>query len=336
MKTSDFFYELPPDAIAQEAIEPRDAARLLDTRTMTDRRFADLPSLLDPGDVVVVNRTRVRPARLIGVKEGSGARVEALLLRPCGDGSWEALVRPARRIRRGTRLRFGRLLASVATDPIDGKVVLTADEGDFEAAAAEIGKIPLPPYFRGTLADPERYQTVYAEHPGSAAAPTAGLHFTERLLGELAGGGVSVVGVDLEIGLDTFRPIAVEDIADHPMHAERIRVTPEAAAAIETARRDGGRVVAIGTTVVRTLEAAAGTSGEVVPIDLETRLFITPGYQFRAVDLIVTNFHVPGSTLVVLIASLLGPRWRGVYAEALSRGYRFLSFGDAMLVERPS
>lgn len=334
VRTSDFHYDLPDAAIAQSAIEPRDAARLLDTRTMTDHHFVDLPSLLEAGDVVVVNRTRVRACRLRGFKDGSGGRVEALVLRPRGDGSWEALVRPARRIRTGTRLRFGSLLAVVAEPPVEGRVVLVAAEGGFDVAAQEIGEVPLPPYFRGTLTDPERYQTVYAERPGSAAAPTAGLHFTDRVLQGLAAAGISVVGIDLEIGLDTFRPIAVERIEDHVMHAERLTVTAGAAAAIEAARAAGGRVVAIGTTVVRTLEAASAASGEVRPIDGETRLFITPGHRFRAVDLVVTNFHVPGSTLMVLMAALMGSRWREAYRAALARGYRFLSFGDAMLAER--
>jgi S-adenosylmethionine:tRNA ribosyltransferase-isomerase len=335
MQTSEFLYDLPPESIAQEAIEPRDAARLLDTRSMTDRTFTDLPDLLAPGDVVVVNRTRVRPARLVGVREPSGGRVEALLLRPRGDGTWEALLKPARRLRGGSRLRFGPLVAALAGDPEDGRAVLIAVEGDFAAAVAAVGEVPLPPYFHGTLADPERYQTIYAETPGSAAAPTAGLHFTDRVLGRLDERGIAVVGIDLEIGLDTFRPIAVDAIEDHPMHAERVMIPGEAADEIERRRSAGGRVVAIGTTVVRSLEAAATGTGVVAAFDGETRLFIRPGHRFRAVDLVVTNFHVPGSTLVVLVASLLGPRWRSVYAEALTRGYRFLSFGDAMLAEVP-
>ena len=336
MKTAEFFYDLPAGSIAQSAIEPRDAARLLDARTMGDHRFSDLPSLLRPGDVVVVNRTRVRRARLLGVKEGSGGRVEALLLRPRGDGSWEALIRPARRMRAGTRLRFGDLLAVVTGPVAAGRAILTAEEGDFETAADTTGEIPLPPYFTGRLDDPERYQTVYSDRIGSAAAPTAGLHFTGAVLDGLARAGVSLVGIDLEIGLDTFRPIGESDIADHEMHAERVTVDAEAAAAIEAARAAGGRVVAIGTTVVRSLEAAAIEQGAVAPFNGETRLFIIPEYQFRVVDLVVTNFHVPGSTLVVLVAALVGPRWREIYGEALRRGYRFLSFGDAMLVERAS
>ncbi len=336
MKTSEFVYDLPAEAIAQEAIEPRDAARLLDTRTMTDRVFSDLPDLLEPADVVVVNRTRVRPARLVGVKDGSGGRVEALLLRPRGDGTWEALLRPTRRLREGAVLRFGPLVTRLVADPVEGRGVLAAIEGDFEAAAAEVGEVPLPPYFHGTLADPERYQTIYAERPGSAAAPTAGLHFTDRVLAGLAERGIGLVGIDLEIGLDTFRPIASEAIEDHPMHAERVVVTEGVADEIARRRSAGGRVVAIGTTVVRSLEAAAAATGEVVPFEGETRLFIRPGHRFRAVDLVVTNFHVPGSTLTVLVAALVGPRWRDVYAEALARGYRFLSFGDAMLAERPA
>lgn len=335
VRTSDFVYDLPEGAIAQAPVEPRDAARLLVTEGLEDHRFSDLPGLLGPGDLVVVNRTRVRRARLLGHKEGSGGRVEALLLRPTPRG-WEALLRPARRLRPGSRLRFGGIRATVVEGPERGEAVLALDSGEvpLEEALDCWGQVPLPPYFTGRLDDPERYQTVYAGRPGSAAAPTAGLHFTPGVLRHLEDRGIEVAAVDLDIGVDTFRPIAEARLAEHRMHREDYTVGEEAAAAVAAARRRRGRVVAVGTTVVRALESAAGPGGEVRPGPGSTDLFITPGYEFRVVDLLVTNFHVPGSTLVVLVAAFMGERWREVYRVALERGYRFLSFGDAMLTAR--
>jgi S-adenosylmethionine:tRNA ribosyltransferase-isomerase len=333
MRTADFHYDLPEEAIAQSVIEPRDAARLLDTRDMSDHRFRELPSLLREGDLVVVNRTRVRRARLSGFREGSGGKVESLLLRPLGDGSWEALVRPARRLGVGARIRFGGMVAIVATAPEGGRVILEADEGSFEEAVASIGEVPLPPYFHGHLDDPERYQTIYGDRPGSAAAPTAGLHFTPEVLASLEARGIARTAVELDIGLDTFRPIATPDLESHPMHRERVRVGDDAVRAIAAARERGGRVVAVGTTVVRALESAAAGQGRVEPREADTSLFIVPGHEFSVVDLLVTNFHVPASTLVVLIAAFMGERWRQAYATALGRGYRFLSFGDSMVAE---
>lgn len=332
MLTSDFSYDLPERAIAQSAIEPRHAARLLDTRTMGDHVVADLPSLLTPGDLVVVNSTRVRRARLAATKDTGGA-VEVLLLRPHASGSWQALVRPLRRVRRGTRLTAGPVAFEVDQSLTDGVVVLKIVSGSVEEAVASVGAVPLPPYFHGELADPERYQTVYARREASTAAPTAGLHFTPELLAALAARQIAVTAIDLEIGLDTFRPIAVERIADHAMHRERVIVGDEAVTAIAATKERGGRVIAVGTTVVRSLESAAA-GGALRPFDGFTDLFITPGFHFRVIDLLVTNFHVPGSTLIVLVAAFMGPAWREAYATALERGYRFLSFGDAMLAER--
>jgi S-adenosylmethionine:tRNA ribosyltransferase-isomerase len=332
MLTSDFHYDLPERAIAQSAIEPRHAARLLDTRTMEDHVVADLPSLLAPGDLLVVNSTRVRRARLAATKDTGGA-VEVLLLRPHPPGSWQALVRPGRRVRRGTRLTAGPVAFEVDHSLTDGVVVLKVVGGSVEEAMDSIGMIPLPPYFHGQLSDPERYQTVYARREASAAAPTAGLHFTAELITALAGRNIMMTAVDLEIGLDTFRPIVAERITDHAMHRERVIVGEEAVSAIAAAQARGGRIVAIGTTVVRSLESAAA-GGALRPFDGFTDLFIAPGHQFRVVDALVTNFHVPGSTLVVLVAAFMGPEWRRAYETALGRGYRFLSFGDAMLVER--
>ncbi|MEX1208279.1 MAG: tRNA preQ1(34) S-adenosylmethionine ribosyltransferase-isomerase QueA [Acidimicrobiia bacterium] len=334
METAEFDYHLPEEAIAQSAVEPRDSARLLDTRDQSDRRFSDLPGMLRPRDLLVVNRTRVRRARLIGEKTGSGGQVEALLLRARGDGTWEALMRPARRLRAGVLLRFGPLVASVVDGPVDGEVVLRAEEGSFDEAVAAVGLVPLPPYFRGQLADSERYQTVYGDRAGSAAAPTAGLHFTAALLTALKDAGIGMASVELDIGLDTFRPIAASRLDQHKMHRERMSVGGDAAEAIASARAAGGRVVAVGTTVVRALESAAAGGGLVSPVEQNTALFITPGHRFEVVDLLLTNFHAPGSTLVVLLAAFMGPRWRDIYSLALERGYRFLSFGDSMLAER--
>ncbi len=332
MLTSDFSYDLPEGAIAQSAVEPRDSSRLLDTRVLRDHRFGELPALLDAGDLVVVNTTRVRKARLAAIKD-TGGEVEVLLLTPLGDGSWDALVRPARRVRAGTRLTAGPVVLEARGDPRDGVVALAVVAGSLEAAVDTVGGMPLPPYFHGFLEDPERYQTVFAERIGSVAAPTAGLHFTPGVLAELGARGIPVKSVDLEIGLDTFRPITATHLADHRMHRERVVVTEDVVEAVAAVRSRRGRVVAIGTTVVRSLEAAAA-GGVLRPMNDPTDLFITPGYRFGVVDVLVTNFHAPSSTLIVLVAAFMGEAWRGAYETALTRGYRFLSFGDAMLAER--
>ena len=328
--TSDFHYDLPADAIAQSAIEPRHDSRLLDTRTMLDHRFLDLAGLLEPGDLVVVNRTRVRRARL-AAKRPTGGAVEILLLRALDDGRWEALGRPTKRLRVGSELRIGDVHVHLVTDPVDGRIVIEAD-GDLGALAERAGEVPLPPYFTGELDDPDRYQTMFADRVGSAAAPTAGLHFTEEVTSRLSERGVGIERIELEVGLDTFRPISAEILDDHEMHSERVTVDGATVERVEATRRRRGRVVAIGTTVVRALESAAA-GGTLRSMSGPSSLFIRPGYRFRVVDLVLTNFHVPGSTLVVMIAAMLGDRWREVYVAALDRGYRFLSFGDAMLVE---
>ncbi|NOY56276.1 MAG: tRNA preQ1(34) S-adenosylmethionine ribosyltransferase-isomerase QueA [Actinobacteria bacterium] len=333
MRTSEFDYVLPRDAIAQRPVAPRDAARLLDVRDLTDRTFRDLPALLMSGDLVVVNNTRVRAARLHGHKEETGGAVEALILTRLDDGRWEALVRPARRLRAGTRLRFGELRGRILEDPVRGKALLDLEGDDIEALIAAHGEVPLPPYITAGPSDPEEYQTVFADKVGSAAAPTAGLHFSGPVLAELGDRGVGVATVDLQVGLDTFRPIDTEYVEHHEMHTERFSIPVETAAAVSETRRRGGRVVAIGTTVVRALEAAS-VGNEVRPGQDSTDLFIRPGYDFTVVDALVTNFHIPRSSLVVLVAAFLGRRWRSVYATALDRGYRFLSFGDAMYAER--
>ena len=334
MQVDDFKYSLPESSIAQAAIEPRHDARLLDTRDSTDHRFLDLPHLLQPNDLVVVNETRVRAARLVGRRQDSGGEVELLLLRARSDGLWEALARPSRRLRPGIVIRFHRLTAELVEGPSDGVVVVELDAPDVEAAIAGAGEVPLPPYFRGTLADDARYQTMFARTTGSAAAPTAGLHFTRQVVSGLAESGIAIAAVDLHVGLDTFRPIAAERIEDHLMHREWCSIPETTAEAVDRTRAKGGKVVAVGTTVVRTLETLATENGTVEAGAGDTVLFLKPGDRFRVVDALITNFHVPGSTLVVLIAAFMGDRWREVYQTALDRGYRFLSFGDAMYAER--
>lgn len=335
MRTDLFDYVLPDGAVAQRPVEPRHSARLLDTRDLSDHRFSDLPSLLREGDLVVVNRTRVRPARLVGRKARTGGRVELLLLRRLpGDSGverWEALVRPARRIRVGDVLDFGRLEATVASPPVDGVVAVELDAPDELDA---VGEIPLPPYITVALDSPERYQTIFADRPGSAAAPTAGLHFTADVVKGLGAAGIDVASVDLEVGLGTFRPITTEHIDDHVIHGESFRLDEETAEAVAATRRRGGRIVAVGTTVTRVLESRAREGGLVTPGEGETTLYLRPGSGPSVVDLLVTNFHVPRSSLIVLVASFMGERWRPAYETALARGYRFLSFGDAMLCAR--
>jgi S-adenosylmethionine:tRNA ribosyltransferase-isomerase len=334
LKVEDFTYSLPESSIAQEAIEPRHAARLLDTRDMSDHRFVELPSLLRPGDLVVVNETRVRSARLTGTRRGTGGAIELLVLTGRPDGLWEALARPSRRLRPGIVIDMEGLTATVVDGPADGMVVVDLEAPDVEAAIAAAGDVPLPPYFKGTLEDSARYQTMFARRTGSAAAPTAGLHFTPEVVERLGERGVAIASIDLHVGIDTFRPISDPELENHVMHSEWCGVPEQAAVAIEDVRRSGGRVVAVGTTVVRALESFANDHGTVRAAQGDTDLFLKPGDRFRVVDGLVTNFHVPGSTLVVLVAAFMGERWRQAYQTALDRGYRFLSFGDAMYAER--
>jgi S-adenosylmethionine:tRNA ribosyltransferase-isomerase len=319
-------YELPDRAIAQTPIEPRDAARLLvdSGESVEHRHVRDLPGLLEPGDVVVVNDSRVVAARL-HLRKVTGGAVEVLLLEDLGDG-WKALVRPGRRLPPGTRVSAGDLSVDIG-ERLEGgarRVHLVAD--DVEAALAAHGEVPLPPYITAPLADPDRYQTVYAASPGSVAAPTAGLHLTPAVLAGLAERGIEVVRVDLHVGLDTFRPVTASRIEDHEVHAEWYSVPESTVAACERARR----VVAIGTTTVRALESAASSGS----LSGRTRLLIHGDYEWKVVDVLLTNFHLPRSTLLLLVESFVGPRWRDLYEIALREGYRFLSFGDAMLLTR--
>ncbi|MBX6378806.1 MAG: tRNA preQ1(34) S-adenosylmethionine ribosyltransferase-isomerase QueA [Clostridia bacterium] len=342
MDVADFDYFLPPDRIAQTPVEPRDAARLLVLDRRSGRRchhvFRDLPDLLAAGDLLVLNDTRVLPARLVG-RKASGGRVEMLLLRrltPEAPGEWEALARPARRLQPGTEVIFGdgQMTARILDRRGDGLVRAAFTScGDWETALARIGQVPLPPYIRRPVADPSRYQTVYAREAGSAAAPTAGLHFTPELIGRCREVGIEVTFVTLHVGLGTFRPVQVQRVEEHRMHAERYRVPAEAAAAVAAARRRGGRVVAVGTTVVRTLETAADGDGSLRAGEGWSDLFIYPGFRFRVVDAMITNFHLPRSTLLMLVAAFAGRDLiLEAYREAVAAGYRFFSFGDAMLI----
>lgn len=338
VRTADFDYPLPPERIAQAPVEPRDAARLLVDRgpghPPEHRHVRDLASLLRPGDLVVVNDTRVLPARL-HLRRASGGQVELLLLEPL-DGErvvWQALARPARKLKVGERLvgPGGGEVVEIGERQGDGTTLavrLLAD-GDPLAALERLGEVPLPPYITEPLADPDRYQTVYAARPGSVAAPTAGLHLTPAILDALAAEGIGLARVELVVGLDTFKPVAVDDPADHLMHSERYRVDEAVLARCQATKQAGGRVVAIGTTSVRALESAA--LGERCG---RTDLFIRRPYPWQVVNVLLTNFHLPRTTLLMLVDAFVGPRWRDLYELALADGYRFLSFGDAMLLER--
>jgi S-adenosylmethionine:tRNA ribosyltransferase-isomerase len=334
MRAEDFFYPLPDDAIAQTAIEPRHQARLLDTRDMSDHRFIDLPDLLIPGDLVVVNNTRVRRARLRGRKRATGGVVEMLVLKRLEGRTWEVVIRPARRLRPGSTIRFAEHTATIISGPVEGVVAVEFDSTEVESLMEEAGEVPLPPYFTGFLDDPERYQTMFARHPGSAAAPTAALHFTPDVVSRLEDRSIRVAEVELHVGVDTFRPMTTGEVEDHQMHSEWCSVPPATANLISETRYRAGRVVAVGTTTVRALETFGRPDGKVDSGETDTRLFIMPGSRFQVVDLMVTNFHIPGSTLLVLVAAFLGDRWRDAYRHALEGGYRFLSFGDAMLCAR--
>lgn len=336
MEVAELDYDLPDAAIAQRPIEPRDAARLLVDQgpgaVPAHRIVRDLPTLLDAGDLLVLNDTRVRRARL-QLRKPSGGRVEVLLLDDLGGQRWEALVRPSRKVAPGTVLAGEPgtggeegVVVEVGDDLGGGRRIVTVLAGDAEAA----GEVPLPPYIHETLDDPERYQTVYARRAASAAAPTAGLHLTDEVLSACRAAGVDLARVELVVGLDTFRPIATNRVEDHAMHTESYDVPAATWDAVERTRASGGRIVAVGTTVVRALESVAARGA----LTGRTDLLIRPGHRWVAVDRLLTNFHVPRTTLLALVAAFVGPRWRELYATALAEGYRFLSFGDASLLTR--
>lgn len=339
MKKSDFYFDLPEELIAQTPLERRDASRLLklDRRTgaIEHRHFYDLPDYLNAGDCLVLNDSRVLPARLLG-KRSTGGGVEVVLLRDLGDGKWECLTRPGRKTRPGTELTFGdgALTATVVDAVEDGNKILQFHyEGIFLEILEKLGKMPLPPYIKAELADGERYQTVYSKALGSAAAPTAGLHFTQDLLDRIAAKGVRICYVTLHVGLGTFRPVKETEIEDHAMHSE-FCVIPEATARIiNETKVNGGRVIAVGTTSCRTLESFAEPDGTMHAQSGWTNIFIYPGYQFRCIDALVTNFHLPESTLIMLVSALAGrENILHAYETAVAERYRFFSFGDAMFI----
>ncbi len=331
-------YDLPEERIAQTPVEPRDHSRLMvlhrDTHEIEHRHFYDVIDYLNPGDCLVINETKVIPARLYGERPTGGA-CEVLLLKQVGPKKWETLVRPGKKLKPGAEVIFGdgRLKCRVLeTTDAGGRIVEFECEGTFEAALDELGEMPLPPYIHEKLQDRDRYQTVYARQDGSAAAPTAGLHFTPELLERIRQKGVDIVPVLLHVGLGTFRPVKVENIEDHEMHTEYFEVTEDAARRINAARERGGRVIAVGTTSVRTLESAA-ENGRVRAMRGDTNIFIKPGYQYQMVDALITNFHLPGSTLVMLVSALYDrERILDAYRVAVKEKYRFFSFGDAMLI----
>ena len=337
VRTEDFTFELPPELVAQQPAEPRDSARLMVLRfrskTIEHRTVRDLPELLRTGDLLVVNDTRVMAARISGRRPDTGGEVECLLVRPFTDTTWEVLFKPARQARPGRTFVFetsaGELAATVGWRS-GGPVVL-----EFERAfdPATVGEMPLPPYIKHFEGDPERYQTVYAREPASAAAPTAGLHFTDELFAQLRAGGVERTEVTLQVGPGTFRPVVAEDPRDHILHSEHVSVPARAAEAIALARKEERRMVAVGTTVVRTVEHVARERGGIEPYDGWTTLRILPGDDFRVVDALLTNFHLPRSTLLMLVCAFAGQEFvLDAYRQAIREGYRFYSFGDAMLL----
>ncbi len=340
LRKSDFYFDLPQELIAQDPLEDRSASRLLvlnkDTGAVEHRRFQEITNYLRPGDCLVLNNTKVIPARLMGVKEDTGAAVEVLLLKRRENDVWETLVKPGKKARAGTKLVFGdgSLKAEVLEVVEEGnRLIRFAYEGIFEEVLDRLGEMPLPPYITHKLADKNRYQTVYAKYEGSAAAPTAGLHFTEKLLEEIRAMGVETAFVTLHVGLGTFRPVKADNLSDHHMHSEHYEITGETADIINRTKRNGGRIICVGTTSCRTVESAADESGKVQAGCGDTDIFIYPGYRFRVLDCLLTNFHLPESTLVMLVSALAGrENVLAAYRKAIEERYRFFSFGDAMLI----
>ncbi len=340
LKKSDFYFDLPRELIAQDPLEDRASSRLLvldkSSGEVSHHKFREITDYLCPGDCLVLNNTKVIPARLLGEREGTGAHVEVLLLKRREGDVWETLVKPGKKCRPGSRLSFGSglLCAEVLETVQEGNRLIRFEyEGIFEEVLDRLGEMPLPPYITHKLADRNRYQTVYAKYEGSAAAPTAGLHFTEELLAQIEKKGVSIAYVTLHVGLGTFRPVKEENVLDHHMHSEYYQVTEEAAELINGCREQGGRIVCVGTTSCRTIESAADESGKVCPGCGNTEIFIYPGYRFKVLDALVTNFHLPESTLLMLVSALAGrENVLAAYREAVRERYRFFSFGDAMFI----
>lgn len=340
MKVSDFDYYLPEELIAQHPTPIRDQSRLLvyhrESKKIEHRIFCQIKEYLMPGDCLVINDTKVIPARLYGVREDTGAKIELLLLEKKDKDQWQALVKPGKRVKIGSRLVFGNgILKGQAIDILeDGSRIIEFDyEGIFEEILDQIGIMPLPPYIHEKLEEKERYQTVYSKYAGSSAAPTAGLHFTKELLEEIGKMGVKIARITLHVGLGTFRPVKVEDVKEHKMHYETYNVSQEAADTINQCRKNGGRIIAVGTTSTRTLESVADDKGIIHPGSGKTDIFIYPGYTFKGIDGLITNFHLPKSTLIMLVAAFIGKdEVLNVYKKAVEERYRFFSFGDAMLI----
>lgn len=340
MKTSDFYYDLPKELIAQTPVEPRDSSRLLvlgrKNGEIEHRHFYDIIDFLNEGDLLVVNDSRVLPARIFGIKDETGARVEFLLLKQVSGNKWETLCKPGKKARVGAKFTFGEgiLRATVVDVKDDGNRIVDFDcDENFFATLDKIGQMPLPPYITEELKDKERYQTVYSHELGSAAAPTAGLHFTNELMDRIRKKGVKIANVTLHVGLGTFRPVKVDDVTNHKMHSEHYEVPEETARLIKQTRENGGRVIAVGTTSCRTLESVATQYGEVIACDGFTDIFIYPGYKFKVLDGLITNFHLPESTLIMLVSAFAGfDNVMNAYKVAVEEKYRFFSFGDAMFI----
>ena len=341
LQTKDYYFELPQEQIAQDPLEDRTSSRLLvldkETGEREHRVFRDIKEYLKAGDCLVLNNTKVIPARLIGAKEGTGAKVELLLLKRRENDIWETLVKPGKKARPGAKIVFGDGLLScevLSVEEDGNRLVQFYYEGIFEEILDQLGQMPLPPYITHQLKDKNRYQTVYAKYEGSAAAPTAGLHFTKELLQEIEEMGVTIAYVTLHVGLGTFRPVKVDNVKEHHMHTEFYQVDKEAADKINRTKEAGGRVICVGTTSCRTIESAADEQGRLQPCSGETDIFIYPGYQFKVLDCLITNFHLPESTLLMLVSALAGREHvLQAYDEAVKMGYRFFSFGDAMFIQ---
>lgn len=340
MKTSDFYYDLPQELIAQTPVEPRNSSRLMilhkDSGELEHRIFKDLPEYLRPGDCLILNDTRVIPARIYGVKEETGAVVEFLLLTQKENNVWECLCKPGKRAKVGTRFNFGegKLYGTVIEIQEDGNRLVQFDcQGNIYAVLDQIGQMPLPPYIKEKLQDKERYQTVYSRELGSAAAPTAGLHFTPQMLKDIQAMGVNIGYVTLHVGLGTFRPVKVEDVTKHKMHTEHYHMPAETAELINLTKANGGRVIAVGTTSCRTIESVATKNDCICEDDDNTSIFIYPGYEFKCMDALITNFHLPESTLIMLVSAFAGfDHIMHAYNTAVAEKYRFFSFGDAMFI----
>ena len=341
MKTSDFNFNLPEELIAQVPILDRSSSKLMvldkETGEISHNIFKDIIDYLNPGDCLVLNNTRVIPARLIGSKEGTGGKIEFLLLKRNEDDTWETLVKPGKRAKIGTRFSFGdgKLIAEVVGMGDDGaRIVKFEYDGIFEEVLDELGNMPLPPYITERLEERERYQTVYSKHNGSAAAPTAGLHFTDELLEKIKAKGVELAFVTLHVGLGTFRPVKVDNVLEHDMHSEYYMVSQEAADKINKAKENGKRIITVGTTSTRTIESVADENGKMKAASGWTKIFIYPGYKFKVVDNLITNFHLPESTLIMLVSALAGKEnVLNAYNVAVDNKYRFFSFGDAMFIK---